>query len=40
LILGDSEIEQGAVAAKDLEKGTQETWAMDSILSQLQNAEN
>jgi histidyl-tRNA synthetase len=37
MILGDSELEQGAVAAKDLEKGTQEMWAMDSIAGRLKN---
>jgi len=29
LILGDSEIEQGVVTAKDLTRGTQETWGLD-----------
>jgi histidyl-tRNA synthetase len=35
MILGDSEIEQGVVAAKDLDKGTQEMWAMDTLINKI-----
>jgi histidyl-tRNA synthetase len=35
MIMGDSEIEQGVVAVKDLTKGTQENWGMDSVAERL-----
>jgi histidyl-tRNA synthetase len=35
LILGDGELEQGIVAAKDLQAGTQETWPLSEVPSRL-----
>jgi histidyl-tRNA synthetase len=35
MILGDSEIEQGVVAVKDLTQGTQEVWGLDSVAAKL-----
>ncbi|MCL1893308.1 MAG: histidine--tRNA ligase [Holophagaceae bacterium] len=35
LILGDSEIEQGVLTAKDLTKGSQETWNLDTVAEKL-----
>jgi len=37
LILGDSELEQGLVAVKDLAAGTQETWPLADLESRLRN---
>ncbi|HJW34396.1 MAG TPA: histidine--tRNA ligase [Holophagaceae bacterium] len=37
LILGDGELEQGVVAAKDLAAGTQETWAFDEVVGRLRS---
>jgi len=36
MILGDSEIEQGVVTVKDLTKGTQETWNLNSVVSSIE----
>jgi len=38
MIFGESEIEQGAVTVKDLTKGTQESWKLDSLTEKLKNS--
>jgi histidyl-tRNA synthetase len=38
LILGDGELEQGVVAAKDLTEGTQELWAWDDVPARISQA--
>ena len=40
LILGDGELEQGVVAAKNLADGTQETWPWDEVSLRLKKAIN
>ncbi|MFZ1615634.1 MAG: His/Gly/Thr/Pro-type tRNA ligase C-terminal domain-containing protein, partial [Holophaga sp.] len=35
LILGDGELEQGVVSAKDLSAGTQETWPLEEVPARL-----
>jgi len=35
LLLGDGELERGVVTAKDLAKGTQEEWALESVAERL-----
>jgi len=37
LILGDGELEQGVIAARDLESGTQENWPLPEVLDRLKS---